>query len=185
MCQTRLSDFTLTFHFHALEEEMATHSSVLAWRIPWTEEPGGLLSLGSHRVGHDWSNLAAAAACMLSHFSCVQLFVTLWTVAHQAPLSMGFSRSEYWSELPCPPPRYLPALGIEPKSPAAPTLQADSLSLSHQGSPCTYIYMYIYNCKQMSLKWSKSLSFSPKCLIYLLNHVLWEKCIFVDDILLK
>ena len=50
--QTRLSDFTLTFHFHALEEEMATHSSVLAWRIPWTEESGGLLSMGSHRVGH-------------------------------------------------------------------------------------------------------------------------------------
>ena len=51
--QTRLSDFTLTLHFHALEEEMATHSSVLAWRIPWTEEPGGLPSMGSHRVGHD------------------------------------------------------------------------------------------------------------------------------------
>ena len=49
--RTRLSDFILTFHFHALEEEMATHSSVLAWRIPWTEEPGGLLSMGSHRVG--------------------------------------------------------------------------------------------------------------------------------------
>ena len=51
--RTRLNDFTLTFHFHALEEEMATHSSVLAWRIPWTEEPGGLLSMGSHRVRHD------------------------------------------------------------------------------------------------------------------------------------
>ena len=51
--QIRLSDLTLTFHFHALEEEMAPHSSVLAWRIPWTEEPGGLLSMGSHRVGHD------------------------------------------------------------------------------------------------------------------------------------
>ena len=48
-----LSDFTFTFHFHALEKEMATHSSVLAWRIPGTEEPGGLLSVGSHRVGHD------------------------------------------------------------------------------------------------------------------------------------
>ena len=46
-------DFTLTFHFHALEEEMATHSSVLAWRIPGTGEPGGLPSMGSHRVGHD------------------------------------------------------------------------------------------------------------------------------------
>ena len=51
--RTRLSDFTFTFHFHALEEEMATHSSVLAWRIPGTGEPGGLPSMGSHRVGHD------------------------------------------------------------------------------------------------------------------------------------
>ena len=50
---TQLSDFTFTFHFHALEEEMATHSSVLAWRVPGMGEPGGLLSLGSHRVGHD------------------------------------------------------------------------------------------------------------------------------------
>ena len=59
---TRLSDFPFTFHFHALEKQMATHSSVLAWRIPGTGEPGGLPSLGSHRVGHDWSDLAAAAA---------------------------------------------------------------------------------------------------------------------------
>ena len=51
--QTRLSDFTFTFHFHALEKEMATHSSVLAWRIPWTEELGRLPSMESHRVGHD------------------------------------------------------------------------------------------------------------------------------------
>ena len=49
----RLSDFTFTFHFHALEKEMATHSSILAWRIPGTGEPGGLPSMGSHRVGHD------------------------------------------------------------------------------------------------------------------------------------
>ena len=49
----RLSDFTFTFHFHALEKEMASHSSVLAWRIPKTGEPGGLPSMGSHRVGHD------------------------------------------------------------------------------------------------------------------------------------
>ena len=56
------SDFTFTFHFHALEKEMATHSSVLAWRIPGMAEPGGLPSMGSHRVGHDWSDLAAAAA---------------------------------------------------------------------------------------------------------------------------
>ena len=51
--RTRLSDFTFTFHFHALEKEMATHSSVLAWRIPGTGEPGGLPSMGSQRVGHD------------------------------------------------------------------------------------------------------------------------------------
>ena len=51
--RTRLRNFTLTFHFHALEKEMATHSSVLAWRIPGTGEPVGLPSVGSHRVGHD------------------------------------------------------------------------------------------------------------------------------------
>ena len=54
--RTRLSDFTFTFHCHALEKEMATHSSVLAWRIPGMVEPGGLPSMGSHRVGHDWSD---------------------------------------------------------------------------------------------------------------------------------
>ena len=57
-----LSNFTFIFHFHALEKEMATHSSVLAWRIPGTGEPGGRPSMGSHRVGHDWSDLAAAEA---------------------------------------------------------------------------------------------------------------------------
>ena len=51
--RARLSEFTFTFHFHALEKEMATHSSILAWRIPGTEEPGGLPSIASHRVGHD------------------------------------------------------------------------------------------------------------------------------------
>ena len=59
---TSLSVFT--FHFHALEKEMATHYSVLAWRIPGTGEPGGLPSMGSHRVGHDWSDLAAVAAAL-------------------------------------------------------------------------------------------------------------------------
>ena len=61
--QTRLSDFTFSFHFHALEKEMATHSSVLAWRIPGTGKPGGLPSMG---VGHDWSDLAAAAAAAVA-----------------------------------------------------------------------------------------------------------------------
>ena len=60
--RTGLRDFTFTFHFHALGKEMAMHSSVLAWRIPGMVEPGGLPSMGSHRVGHDCSDLAAAAA---------------------------------------------------------------------------------------------------------------------------
>ena len=60
--KTGLSDFTFTFHFHALEKEMATHSRVLAWRTPGTGEPGGLPSMGSHRVRHDWSNLLTVAA---------------------------------------------------------------------------------------------------------------------------
>ena len=68
----RLSDFTLTFHFHALEKEMATYSSVLAWRIPGMGEPGGLLSMGSHRVGHDWSDLAAARGIELGGRQRVQ-----------------------------------------------------------------------------------------------------------------
>ena len=64
--RTLLSDLTFTFHFHVLEKEMATHSSVLAWRIPGMGEPGGLLSMGSHRVRHDRSDLAAAAAAWAS-----------------------------------------------------------------------------------------------------------------------
>ena len=66
--RTRLRDFTFTFQFHALEKEMATHSSILVWRIPGTGEPGGLPSMESCRVGHDWSNLAAAAVCLKTVF---------------------------------------------------------------------------------------------------------------------
>ena len=69
---------------------------------------------------------------MLSHFSCVRLFATLWTAACQAPLSTAFSRQEHWSGLPCPPPGDLPNPGVKPRSPA---LQVDSLLLSHWGSP--------------------------------------------------
>ena len=77
--RTRLSNFTFTFHFHALEKEMATHSSVLAWRIPGMGEPSGPPSMGLHSVGHDWSNLAAAAESsawwtggMQCCFHCIQ-----------------------------------------------------------------------------------------------------------------
>ena len=119
--RTQLIDFTFTFHLHALEKEMATHSSVLAWRIPGTGEPGGLPSVGSHRVGHNWSDLAVAAAHEMNRgekkrkkkkagvslgfvildqkerkkvksLSHVRFFATPWAVAYQAPLSMGFSR---------------------------------------------------------------------------------------------
>ena len=69
------SDFTFTFHFHALEKEMATHSSVLAWRIPGMVEPGGLPSTGSHRVRHDWSDLAAAAASQEKIFNLIYQWV--------------------------------------------------------------------------------------------------------------
>ena len=72
--RTRLNDFPFPFHFHALEKEMAPHSSVLAWRIPGTGEPGGLPSTGSHRVGHDWSDLAAAAAARWHSCSLVRLW---------------------------------------------------------------------------------------------------------------
>ena len=82
---TRLRDFTFTFHFLTLEKEMATHSTVLAWRIPGTGEPGGLPSMGSHRVGHDWSDLAAAAAAQLfkqcfptSHLGWQGIFTVLY-----------------------------------------------------------------------------------------------------------
>ena len=140
---------------------MATHSSVLAWRIPGTGEPGELPFMGSHRVGHDWGDLAAAAAkdgkrvdlmlCVLitnneaegENFwkwwidfwpglwwqfhgyivvCCLvtKLCLTLYDfIAHQAPLSMGFPRQEYWSGLPFPSAGDLPDPGIEPMSPAS------------------------------------------------------------------
>ena len=82
-----------------------------------------------------WATRETPIHCMccavLSHFSHVWLFVTLWTVPPKAPLSMGFSRQEYCSGLPCPPPGELPDPGIEPAAPVAPALQADSLPLSH------------------------------------------------------
>ena len=164
-----------------VEKEMATHSSVLAWRIPWTGKPGRLQSTGSHRVGHYWSVLAAAAVerkrrrvginlgkkgprkektsvvsqlavehlVWFSLMKCLlplstewvikkkkkrrrrlwgklqlrrytvkglvtqSLFATLWTVAHKASPSMGFSRQQYWSRWPFPSPGDLPNPGIK------------------------------------------------------------------------
>ena len=123
-----------------LEKEMATQSSILAWRIPGMGEPGRLPSMGSHRVGHDCSDLAVSDLIEvkwseMKSLSRVRLFATPWTLAYQAPPSLGFSRQEYWSGLPCPPPGDLPNPGIEPIASTAPALQMDSLPPSHRGSP--------------------------------------------------
>ena len=80
---------------------------------------------------------------LLSHFRHIQISVTLQTVIFQGPLSMGFSRQEYWSGLLCPPPEDLPDPGIEPTSPVSPVLQANFLPTEHPGKP-THIYRYIY-----------------------------------------
>ena len=77
--------------------------------------------------------------CVLSCFSCVQLFVTPWTVAHQAPLSLGFSKQEHWSGLSCPPPGDLPDPGTEPASLMSPALQVRSSPLVTPDKPYTHI----------------------------------------------
>ena len=125
-----------------LEKEMATHSSILAWRIPWMEELDGLQSTGSQRVGHDWAtslhfivglkccvNFRHTAKWMLYTKSCPTLW-NPWTVAYQVPLSMGFPTQEYWSDLLFPSP------GDFLYSRTDWHLlhwQVDSLPLSHQG----------------------------------------------------
>ena len=88
--------------------------------------------MGTHNLFsyNAWSTARHSHAYVISCFSHVQLFVTLWTVALQAPLSMGFSRQEYWSGLSCPPPWDLSDPGIKPVSPAAPALQVDSSPLA-------------------------------------------------------
>ena len=97
--RTQLSNFTFTFHFHASEKEMATYSIVLAWRIPGTAEPGELPSMGSPRVGHDWSDLAAAAAV------CVRLHAVHGDIARhslQGIYSLVFLLSSNWKKSPFP-----------------------------------------------------------------------------------
>ena len=96
--RTRLSDFTFTFHFHTLEKEMATHSSTLTWRIPGTGEPGGLPSMGSHRVRHDWSDIAAAEAARILP-DCFLLALFYWSSVPVFPItgvmSKGLMRFEF------------------------------------------------------------------------------------------
>ena len=106
-------------HIYCLQ---ATYSMVLRYSSPnWLRHTS--LKISSSNI--------SLHTCMFICFSRVQLFATLWTVAHKTPLSMGFSRQEYWSGLPCSPPGDLPNLRIEPVSPMSPALQADFLGI-HQ-----------------------------------------------------
>ena len=91
-----------------------------------------------------WTGLPGCVCVCFQLLSCMTLFSTPWTVAHQAPPSMGFSWQEYWSELPFPPPGDLPDSGIEPVSLVFPALQADSLPLSHQGSPGKSLKIFLF-----------------------------------------
>ena len=106
LSQTRLSDFTLTFHFHALEKEMATHSSVLALRIPGMGEPGGLPSMGSHRVRHDWSDLAAAAVYVCVCV-CVCVYVCMYIYSGNSLTDQDIEHSYPTKFLHVPPPSTL------------------------------------------------------------------------------
>ena len=102
--QTRLSAFTFTFHFHALEKEMTTHYSLLAWRIPGMAEPGGLPSMGSHRVGHDRSDLAAAAAAFLMVQLSYLYLTALKTITLTIQMSLLFNMLAMFVTVPSPPP---------------------------------------------------------------------------------
>ena len=98
--RTQLSDFPFTFHFPALEKEMATHSSVLAWRIPGTGEPGGLPSMGSHRVRHDWIDLAAAAAAAAGYKCNLGVnYILKWPVAFLVSVHRE-EKFERWGRAP-------------------------------------------------------------------------------------
>ena len=105
--------------------------------------------------------------CVLSCFSCVQLFVTPWTVAHQAPLSLGFSRQEHWSGLPCPPPGDLPDPGTEPASLMSPALQVRSSPLVPPGKPYTHIpkCKHVYTEMEWAQEWEKEKFNNPYVLL--------------------
>ena len=135
---------TERLHFHALEKEVATHSSVLAWRIPGMGEPGGLLSMASHRVGHDWSDLAATLFYFICLFGCVGSW--LWH-SRSSSCHGGFSSCVLSLEhvgsvvvalgLFSDPLAYgilVPWPEIEPVSPA---LEGGFLTAGPQGSPCS------------------------------------------------
>ena len=145
-----------------LEKEMATHSSIFAWEIPWAEESGGLLSVRSQRVGHNLVTKQQQAVYesllkLYDRYVCYDSrsvmsdSVTPWTVACQAPLSMEFSRQEHWSGWPFPPPRDLPGPGTQPGSPAQ---QADSFQSVPPGKPPGKLHDLNLQFNKSHLKWS-------------------------------
>ena len=139
-----------------LEKVMATHSSVLAWRIPCTEETEGLQSLGLQTARPAWATNIfpflyhfTFFKVKVKSFSCVWLFGTPLTVAYQASPSMGFSRQEYWNGLPFPSPGDLPDPGIKSRSPR---LEADTLTSEPPRKPFNIILRY----KNLKNKWNHS-----------------------------
>ena len=118
-------------------------------------------------------------ACLLSCFSHVWLFATVWTIAHQVPQSIEFSRQEYYNGLPCPPPEDIFLPGNKPSSPVCPALQEDSLPLSHQGSPNI---SDICPCKEKYIQWQiKATKFVVKVLeVGLCVQVCTCLCVFVS-----
>ena len=137
------SDMTerLHFHFHALEKEMATYSSVLAWRIPGTGEPGRLPSMGSHRVGHDWSDLAVAVFCSIYVPFMLCLFISWWTF------------------------RLFPCLQIRSVAQSCPTLcdpmnhSTPGLSVHHQLLEFTQTHVYALAIVKTAAMWTRLLFF--------------------------
>ena len=141
--RTRLSDFTFTFHFHALEKEMATHSGVLAWRVPGMGEPGGLPSMGSHRVGHDWSNLAVFHCTYIPHFAYP--FIHWWTSEFFAPVGFQWcyepaaaAKSLQSCPILCNPIDGSPPGSAIPGIPQARTLEWVAISFSNVWT-CRYV----------------------------------------------
>ena len=116
--RTRLSDFTFTFHLHALEKEMATHSSVLAWRIPGTGEPGGLPSMASHRVGHNKRLSSSSSSCRSSEITWVESVINTAVI----PQTIAAAKSLQSCPTLCDPRD-----GSPPGSPVPGILQARTL----------------------------------------------------------
>ena len=133
--RTQLSNFTFTFHFHASEKEMATHSSVLAWRIPGMGEPGGLPSMGSHRVGHDWSDLAAAAG-KTNRVSCWRFEVS--KMGGELSASSGFWERGF---------KYVPDLDQECEGQRSGSPWIETL----KPQLCQQLFVWLWTCEFTSL----------------------------------